>query len=208
MALPLAALGIGANLLGSAYGLFQGARANALERNNQLPVAQVNSLLAQNAAQARNMAQIGLSNTQYNNALQQNQNNLSTILASASRSGRNIPVAGLLRQANQATTNLNIQDEQARRQNQILSMQQNQTLAQEQQRVWNWNKAQPYLRTAQQVASMRNAGVQNIFNGIGGATAIAMGGGLGGQQQSTQGQAGLQYNPFAPINGRQQGLYA
>lgn len=208
MALPLAlGLGIGANLLGSLFGLGQTARASRIEKNNPLPLTQVNSLIQANQAQAKNMAQIGLAATQYNNALQQNQNNLSTVLASASRTGRNIPVAGILRQANQATTNLNIQDDQARRQNQLLSMQQNQNLADEQLRVFNWNRAQPYLRTAQQVASMRNAGIQNIFGGISGASNILMSGGLGQQQGQIQG-TGFP-NPYAPINGMQQrGIYA
>lgn len=180
-------IGTGANLLGSLFGLSQTARANRLERNNPLPITQVNQNILANQLQARQMAQVGLAQEQYNQALQQQQNNLSNVLSSASRTGRNIPVAGILRQANQATQNLNVQDAMARQTNQRLLMQQNQNLANEQLRVWNWNKAQPYLRTAQQVASMRNAGIQNIFGGIGGITQMALGGAYddsdGGQTQ-------------------------
>lgn len=182
-----AGIGLASSLIGGIFGGSQLRKANRLERNNVLPIAQVNSNILQNQAMARQMSQIGLASQQYNNALQQQQSNLSNVLNVSSRSGQNIPVAGLLRQANQATQNLNIQDAQARQQNQRLLMQQNQAVAQEEQRVWNWNKAQPYLRTAQQVASLRNAGTQNIFGALGNVSQLAMGGAFdGGQQQSQQ----------------------
>ncbi len=200
-----AILGAASAGLGIIKGISQGIKANRLERNNVLPVTKVNSNILSNALQARQMAQIGLSSAQYNNQVQMQQNNLSNVLASASRSGGNIPVAGLLRQANQATMNLNALDAQTRQQNQRISYQNNSALANEEQRVFNWNKAQPYLRTAQQVASMRNAGTQNIFGGISTVANMAMGGafdkgGMGAQQQSSFGLP-PSYNPNMPMNG-------
>lgn len=199
MALGLGSIlgGVGA-LAGIGFGIGQNSKAARLERNNVLPIATVNSNILQNQAMARQMSQIGLASQQYNNALQQQQGNLANVLSISSRSGQNIPVAGLLRQANQATQNLNVQDAQSRQQNQRLLMQQNQAVAQEEQRVWNWNKAQPYLRTAQQVASLRNAGTQNIFGGIGTIAQLGIGGAFDGQQQQSQ-----QYNqlPTQPYRG-------
>jgi hypothetical protein len=45
-----------------------------------------------------------------------------------------------------------------------------QSLGQEQNRVWDWNKAQPYLQAAQMAAQLRGAGMQNIFGGVSGAS--------------------------------------
>lgn len=174
MAIPALAIGVGTSLLGSLFGLGQKTQARRLERNNIMPMAKVNENIATNLAQAKLMAQTGIAEQQYTNARNQQQQNLANILSFSSRTGRNIPVAGLLRQSNQATQNLNIADANARRQNQMLAMQQGQTMASEQQRVWQWNKANPYLRTAQQVAELRNAGNANIFGGLGNVAQMLM----------------------------------
>lgn len=164
---------IGAGV-GSLFGIGQMMKANRLEKNLTMPTYQVNQNLANNYAIANNMANVGLPAQQYNNILNQNNQNLASILASASRSGRTLGVGSLLRQANQATQNLNIADAQARNQNQRLAMQQGQVLAQEERNAWNWNFRDPYLRTAQRIASLRGAGTQNLFGGIGLAGQIGM----------------------------------
>ena len=38
--------------------------------------------------------------------------------------------------------------------------------AQEENRVWNWNKADPYLRAAQIAAQLRDSGTKNLFSGV------------------------------------------
>lgn len=186
-------VGLGANLLGGIFGAGQKAQANRLEKANRLPIAQVNQNIANNAALAKNLAQVGMAEQQYNNALTQQQQNLIGVLSSASRTGRNINVASILRQANQGTQNLNVADEQARRQNQLTSYGQNQALAQEQQRVWNWNIGNPYLKTAQQVASLRNAGNQNIFGALGGVAQMGI---MGAFDDQGGGQTGNQLPPI------------
>lgn len=45
--------------------------------------------------------------------------------------------------------------------------------AEEEKRVWDWNKAQPYLRAAQIASQLRESGMQNIFKG--GAKAFGAG---------------------------------
>ena len=177
---PATAFGVGASALGIGFGIAQKIQARSLEKKNVMPAYNVSNLIAQNAAQAQNMAKLGMAQQQYNNTINQQDQNLANVLSTASRSGRNIPTAGLLRQANIATQNLNAQDAQLRQQNQRFAMQQNSVLAQEQRAAWNWNQAQPYLRTAQQVAQMRDAGNQNIFGGIGAVSSMGMSGAFGG----------------------------
>jgi len=39
------------------------------------------------------------------------------------------------------------------------------TKAQEENRVWDWNKAQPYLQAAQIAAQLRDSGTKNLYSG-------------------------------------------
>jgi hypothetical protein len=41
--------------------------------------------------------------------------------------------------------------------------------ANEENRIWDWNKAQPYLQAAQMAAQLRDSGTKNRFSGISGA---------------------------------------
>jgi hypothetical protein len=41
-----------------------------------------------------------------------------------------------------------------------------QALGQEQNRVWDWNKAQPYLMAAQIASQLRGTGTKNIYSGV------------------------------------------
>lgn len=190
--MPLPLLAIGA---GTLFGAAQTFAASRMERNNPFQARTVNSLIANNAAQAQNQAQIGIAQQQYNNARNQQAQNLATVLGTASRTGRNIPLAGLLRQGNLSTQQLNATDAQARQQNQRYAAQQNQVLAQEQQNVRSYNIEQPYLRRQQQAAETRSSGISNIFGGIGAATSIGlMTGGNAAPQPTEQ----LQQQPYVP----------
>lgn len=171
MAFPIALAAAG---LGGLFGVAQKLQASNIDKNNPFKARTVNSLIASNAAQAQNQARIGIAEQQYQNALNQQQQNLATILGTASRSGRNIPLGGLLRQSNLATQQLNATDAQARQQNQRFAMQQNQILAQEQQNVRSYNIEQPYMRRMQQAAELRNAGNTNIFGALGLAAQYGM----------------------------------
>jgi len=46
------------------------------------------------------------------------------------------------------------------------------TLGGEQNRVWDWNKAQPYLQAIQAAMQLRESGAQNIFGGVSGAAGV------------------------------------
>jgi hypothetical protein len=47
------------------------------------------------------------------------------------------------------------------------------TKAQEENRVWDWNQAQPYLQAAQMAAQLRDSGMKNLYSG--GANAMGAG---------------------------------
>jgi len=175
MAFPLSAgIGLGAAAVGGIFGAFQTAKANRLERGNTLPLADVNANIANNVALAQQMSNVGLAQEQYDAAVQGQNQNLTAALKASGRTGRNTNVGGILRQANEATLKLNAADAAARQQNQRLLIQQRQVLAGEEQRVWNWNKAQPYLKMSQRIAALRNAGNQNMFGALGAGAAIGM----------------------------------
>lgn len=179
MALPLAAIGLGLNAAGAlggiGFGIAQSAQARRLERNNPLPLTSVNNNILQNVALAEQMSRTGLPSQVYNNQLNQINTGLTAGLRQASRQGGTASIASILRGFNSGVSNLNAQDAQARQANQRLLMQQRGILANEQQRVFDWNKANPYLRTMQRVASLRNAGTQNIFGGIGALSGLGSG---------------------------------
>lgn len=159
-------LGAASALAGVGYGIFQSIRAKQIEKQNVMPLASVNTNLLQNVGLAEQRSRTGLPSQVYNNNLMQLNQGLTSGLRQAGRMGGTSSIASILRGYGSGIGNLNAQDAQAQRQAEGNLMNQRQTLANEQLRVFNWNKTNPYLRTAQQVASMRSAGTQNIFGGI------------------------------------------
>ena len=74
-----------------------------------------------------------------------------------------------------------------------------QTKAQEENRVWDWNKAQPYLQAAQIAAQLRDSGTKNLYSGVSNAagagaewaapdfnSSLLMGGRKGNQTEPSQ----------------------
>lgn len=167
MALGLGtALSLGTSLFGIGKGIFGGIKANKLERNNIRPIATVNSNLVKNAGDASIAAQTGLSDRVYNNALGQLNTGLNVGARQIGRMGGTASVASTLQAYNQGINNLAAQDQQAQMQNQNRLFGARNTLANEQQRVWNWNEAGRYNEIAQRVAQLRGASQQNVFNGL------------------------------------------
>lgn len=163
--------------LGLATGFLQRLRARRLEKNNPRPTAVVSAPILKNQAMASLMANRGMNQSQYQNAVNQQQLGLASGLRSQGLYGRGaFNTNSLFRNYGNQVNQLNIADDNARSQNQRLLMNANTALAQEEQRVWNWNKAMPYQETAQRVAQMRAQGNANIAGAIGlGAQAGLMG---------------------------------
>jgi len=186
MPLPIAALAIASapSILKGVSGLFQSIKGNKMAKNNPFPTAQVNQNIAKNAAIAEQMAQTGLPQQQYNQALQNMQRNQNGVLTSLGRSANSSAgLASVLRASNDASLNLDVNDAQARMRNQGISMQQRGQLAGEQNRVWDWNNRQKYLQQAQAASAMQGAGKQNMFGALDGLSQVGQsflaGGGLG-----------------------------
>lgn len=189
MAITGLAIGLGSGLVSSLFGLGQRSRARRLERNNIRPVYQPNSLIAQNLADAQQIARRGLPSQIYNNQLNQMQQGLATGMRGLSRGGVTpYNVATLLSGYNRGLSNLNAMDAQAQEQNRRTLFGARQAMAQEQSRAFEINQMNPYLTTAQEVSRLRGAGDQNIFGGLGlmAQTGAMYGGGLlGGNPQGT-----------------------
>lgn len=201
MAIPLAtAFGIGSSLFGIGKGIFGGIKARRLERNNIRPTATVNSNIVKNVGDAAIAAQTGLSDRVYNNALTQLNTGLNAGARQIGRMGGTASVASTLQAFNQGVNNLAAQDQQAQQANQRQLFGARTALANEQQRVWDWNEARRYQETAQRVAQLRNASQQNVFNGL--TTLSSQLQGIGDSDESSEGNPLALQNANASLRGQ------
>src|SRR5690606_23899081 len=99
-------------------------------------------------------------------ALQNISRNQAGALRQFQRGNTPASLASIVRAGNDATLQLDAANAQQRVQNQRYADQARLNLAQEEQRVENWNLQQPYLRNLQRIGQLRNSGSQNIFGGI------------------------------------------
>lgn len=168
MPLPLALLAAGApSVLKGVSGLLGIGAGKRRARRNIRPTAEVNENFLKNVALAENMGRTGLPQQQYNRAFQNIGRNQASAFNTLSRSAN--PSAGinsLLRSSNDAVLGLDMQDANARLNNQRFAFGQRANLAQDQQRVWNWNKRDKYNEEAQAAAEQIGAGRQNAFGAL------------------------------------------
>lgn len=164
--LPIVALGVSA--LGSVLqGASQRRQARELESQNQRPVYQPSPQLAENRALALQQSRVGLPEQVYNNQLNQIQQNLATGLRQIGQRGNTaVNANSLVSGVNRSVQNLNALDAQARQQGTLNLMQANTALSNERRGIFQDNLNQ-YMFNAQNIASMRRAGTQNIFGGLG-----------------------------------------
>lgn len=167
--MSLTAIALGVSALGSLFtGISQRRKARELERQNVRPIATADPNLAYNRQLALQQARTGLPSQVYNNQLNQIQQNLGTGLRFLGQRGNlSTNVNSLVRTMNQSVANLNAMDAQARLQGVQNLMRANTALAEENRYLFNVNQLTPYMQTAQQVASLRSAGTQNIAGGFG-----------------------------------------
>ncbi len=158
----------GAGLLSSIFGGSQRSRANRMERQNIRPVYTANRNIRQNLADAEYTATQGLPSRIYNNQLRQMQQGLTTGLRTLGRGGTSpYNVSSILSGYNRSISNLGAMDAQAQLQNRQQLYRARGAMADEESRAFNINQLQPYQQTRQEIASLRRAGDQNIFGGIG-----------------------------------------
>lgn len=172
--LPLAALALAPSAIKGLSGLSDIIRGNRRAKNNIRPVAEVNENYLKNVSLAENMGRVGLPQQQYNRGLQNIGRNQSVALNSLSRSAN--PSAGvnsLLRASNDAVLGLDVQDANARLNNQRFAFGQRNNLAQDQQRVWNWNRRDRFLEEANAAGQQIGAGKQNLMGALTDASVVA-----------------------------------
>ena len=194
-------IGAGTALVGTAYTIenseSQKHKANEIEKNLKQPNYAIPPEFIENRNIAKQMAQLGLPQQQYNNQFNQIQGNLATGISAAQRSNNPAgAISGVVSGTNTAGANLNAEDAQARQNNQRIYMQANDQLAGQKLQQQQANVFDPYTQKYNEMQAYRGAGQQNINSGIGDISklgGLAMQYGLGNQnipQQFTNPQAG------------------
>lgn len=207
MAIPMMAIAGAGALIKGVTGLVQTLRARKLEKQNPFVTEQANSLLEQNAAQAKERSRSGLPQQQYRNAVNNiGKNQAGGVRALMRSANPGAGLASMIRAGNDASINLDIADANAVQGNQRFSMQQNQVLAQEQNRVWNWNKRERYMQKLAQSEAMKGAGMQNMMGAANDVVGMGMmgmagkaAGGVGAINNQSQASAwsAANFNPKA-----------
>jgi hypothetical protein len=167
MPLTLAAVAAAPQIIKGIGGIFKNAKGKKLAKQNEFPDEAVNQNIIQNSAEADQMAQTGMPQAQYNNqqqAIDRNQAGSLRLLSNGNMP--NSSLSSLNRAGNDATANLNSQDAVDRQQNQRFAIGQRGLLANEQNRVWDWNHRQRFLQNARAAAEYMHSGSQDISGAL------------------------------------------
>lgn len=150
-------------LISGAEGISQNAKANAIQKNLKDPVYNIPPEFYQNREIARQMAQQGIPQEQYNNATNNiNQTQAAGLAAISKSANPGSGVTSVVRQGNAATANLNAEDAQARQNNQRYFVQENSQLAGQELAKQQSDVFDKYTRDFNQMQAYRGAGLQNI----------------------------------------------
>jgi hypothetical protein len=157
---------LGGLALGRAiYGGIQKHKANQLAKSNVRPDYTIPQEYLDNAALAKQMAQVGLPQQQYNNAMNGINRNLSVGIGAAGRSSNPTgSIASIVRGTNDAQLNLDAQDANARMNNQRFAIGQNAVLGQQMLAKQQWDKFGKFQENAAASRALSAAGDQNINN--------------------------------------------
>jgi hypothetical protein len=188
----------GSALYGIGSGIAKNAKANSIDKNNQRPTYSIPKEFAENVSLAKQMAQIGLPQQQYNNQLNAIGRNQASGLQTIGRSANpGTGVAQVVRASNDANNNLNAQDAAARQSNQRFFIGQNQNMAQQQLAKQQYDKFDNYTENFNRAQSLRGAANQDFNGAVNAASNVATGlamasdGGFG--RQAKQGPANWGY---------------
>lgn len=163
----MAGITAASGLISGISGLVQKHKARKILDNLQYPIETIPTAIRQNKDLATNAANTGLPQEQYNNTLKNIQRNqLMTLRAGLDRGGVLGSLAKITQLTNDATANLDAKDAQARQQNQKTLYGINNTYGNWQNKVWDNNVKQKYLRDYNYGMSLMGSGNQNFVNGI------------------------------------------
>lgn len=161
-----------------------------MAKNNVRPDFEIPKEFQQNLAIAENMAQTGMPQQQYNNAVNNIGRNQAGALRQFGRTGNQGSLASVLRASNDATMNLDAQDAGARQNNQRFAIGQRGQMGQLQLQKQQWEKIGKYEENANAAAAMQGAGQQNKFGALNSLSNI-------GQLAMMQGGFGDNASPVA-----------
>lgn len=166
----------GAGLLYSGIkGAVNDSKASAIQKNLKDPVFHIPDEFIQNRNLARQMAQIGLPQQQYNNQLNNiNQNQAQGIAAINNSANPGAGIAATVRAGDNATNTLNAEDAQARANNQRYFISQNGVLGQQELAKQQNDVYDKYTRDFNQMQAYRGAANQNYNNAINGAQNLGL----------------------------------
>lgn len=173
-----AIIGAGVAVAGLTYGVInsenQKAKANEIEKSLKTPVDQIPAEFYQNREIARNMAQVGLPQQQYNNAVGNiNQNQAAAISAASGSANPGANITSIVRQGNQAKAQLDAEDAQARQSNQRYFIQENGILGARKDQQEQANVFDPYTRDFNLMQAYRGAGQTTQNNTVNAALGLA-----------------------------------
>lgn len=199
-----AIIGGASTLYGLGKGISQNAKANAIDKNNTRPTYAIPNEYKENVNIARQMAQVGLPQQQYNNqqnAILRNQAGGMQTLGRSANVGSG--VAALVRASNDAENTLNAQDAAARQQNQRFLVGQNSALGQQKLAQQQYNKFDKYTENFNRAQGLRGASNANIQNAVSGAVGMATGLANmenGGDYGNSNPNTNFNYAPYRPQN--------
>lgn len=175
--LDIAGTAIGAvgSLASIGIGLFQRAKARKLEKQTVRPVYATPSEVFLNQKLSQKQASQGMDGTTYNTSLNNINRNSSAGLDALSKQRNGLAgIGNLVAQSNDATLNLDSQDDAIKRENLDKYMQQNQNVADYSDKEFQYNKADKYAEVMNKISQMRGAANNGINSGINGLTGMAM----------------------------------
>lgn len=145
----------------------QAIRGGNIVKNINFPTYDIPPEISANQQLAAMMAMQGLPSAQYNQALNNIMRNQTFGLSALQDRRSALPgIGNIVQRSNDATLGLDVSDANLRRQNQLLSMQQNQLMAGYRDKAFDWNNKYPYLRDYNYGRSLQGAGWQNVFGGL------------------------------------------
>ncbi len=171
----------------SLYGLFQLLHSSKGLKNLQFPTTSVDPNILQNKMLAGQYASEGIPDSARNFAADAIDRNLGSSIGAGLASGQSVGFINNAAQgSNEAFQNLMMQDALQKSRNRETLLDANKQLADENLRVFNWNKVVPYEQKFNQFTNQTNAGAQNIFGGLQGFGADLAAGNQKQSDTSTQ----------------------
>jgi hypothetical protein len=155
--------------------LFNNAKANRLAKESVRPTYEIPDEIGLNQKMAGLDATKGMGGTEYNNALNGINRNTSAGLDTLSKDRNSLAgVGNLVAQANDATLNLNAQNDAIHRQNKGALYDANNNMAQYMDKAFQYNKADKYKQEQDIIAQLRGAAGASLGNGVNGLSGLGM----------------------------------